>query len=217
MVLLDMFRGSFDVETNHTVGWNDGGDWANYTRDFPEPAQNYNIYGHLSSGGEPIDVSLSRVTSTTNTSVQETELIGHFRPGRATAGWDVLEIFPLTDDAGDAAVASLGGQTTLRYTSNGGHNDNDYIVFVPAGAAPEPPVVVPPVIPGLPPIVLPPIPGQGPGSITGITRAADGSISIEFTGGLQSSDTVDGTYAPVAGSSPFAVTADGGAKFYIAR
>ena len=212
------FRGSFDVETNHTVGWNDGGDWANYTRDFPEPAQNYNIYGHLSSGGEPIDVSLSRVTSTTNTSVQETEVIGHFRPGRATAGWDVLEIFPLTDDAGDAAVASLGGQTTLRYTSNGGHNDNDYIVFVPAGAAPEPPVVVLPVIPGLPPIVLPPIPGQGgPGSITGITRAADGSISIEFTGGLQSSDTVDGTYAPVAGSSPFAVTADGGAKFYIAR
>jgi len=211
------FRGAFDVETNHTVGWNDGGDWANYTRDFPEPAQNYNIYGHLSSGGQPIDVSLLRVTSSVDTSTQETEVVGHWNPGRATAGWDILEIFPLTDDDGNAAVASLGGRTTLRYVSNGGHNDNDYIVFVPAGAAPVPPPVLPPIV--LPPIVLPPIPGQGgPGAISGISRAADGSISIEFTGGLQSSDTVDGTYAPVAGSSsPFAVTADGGAKFYIAR
>jgi hypothetical protein len=48
--------------------------------------------------------------------------------------------------------------------------------------------------------------------------AADGSISIEFTGALQSSDTVDGAYSAVAGaSSPFTVEASGGAKFYIAR
>ena len=208
------FRGAFDVETNHTVGWNDGGDWANYTRDFPEPAQNYNIYGHLSSGGDPIDVSLFWVTSDVNTSAQDTELIGSFRPGRATAGWDNLEIFQLKDDDGNAVVASVGGRNTLRYNSNGGHNDNNYIVFVPSGDAP---VVVPPIV--LPPIVLPPIPGQpSAGAISGISRAADGSISIEFSGTLQSSDTVDGAYAPVGGAtSPFAVTADGGAKFYIAR
>lgn len=216
-----MFRGAFDVETNHTVGWNDGGDWYNYTRDFPEPAQNYNIYGHISSGGSAIDVTVSRVTTSVDTPTQETEDIGHFKPGRATAGWDNLEIFPLTDDDGEAAVASLGGRTTLRYTSNGGNNDNDYLVFVPAVDAPvvEPPVVVPPVLPPvLPPIVLPPIPGQQPGAISGITRAADGSISIQFTGTLQSSDTVNGAFAPVAGaSSPFSVDASGGAKFYIAR
>lgn len=212
-----MFRGAFDVETNHTVGWNDAGDWYNYTRDFPEPAQNYSIYGHISSGGNAIDASVYRVTSDPTVPNQETELIGHFRPGRATAGWDNLEIFPLTDDAGEPVTANLGGITTLRYTTQD-NNDNDYLVFVPAGAAPEPPPVVPPVV--LPPIVLPPVPGQptGPGSISGISRAADGSISIEFTGALQSSDTVDGTYAPVAGAtSPFTVTVDGGAKFYIAR
>ncbi len=80
----------------------------------------------------------------------------------------------------------------------------------------EPPVVEPPVV--LPPIVLPPIPGQQPGEIKGIARAADGSISIEYTGTLQAADTVDGSYAPVAGaSSPFAVDASGSAKFYIAR
>ena len=83
----------------------------------------------------------------------------------------------------------------------------------------EPPVVEPPVVPPVvPPIVLPPIPGQQPGAITGISRAADGSISIEYTGTLQAADAVDGSYAPVAGaSSPFSVDPSGSAKFYIAR
>ena len=86
--------------------------------------------------------------------------------------------------------------------------------FVPP--TPQPPVVEPPVVE--PPVVLPPIPGQTPGAISGISRVADGSISIEFTGALQSSDTVNGTYSAVAGAtSPFTVDASGGAKFYIAR
>ncbi|MDA7680310.1 hypothetical protein N8633_00830 [bacterium] len=75
------------------------------------------------------------------------------------------------------------------------------------GAAPvEPPVVVEPPVPG------------GGGSITGVSIAG-GSISIEFTGTLMSSDTVDGTYSAVAGASgpSFSAGADGGAKFYIAR
>jgi hypothetical protein len=81
--------------------------------------------------------------------------------------------------------------------------------FVPP--TPQPPVVEPPV-------VLPPIPGQTPGAISGISRVADGSISIDFTGALQSSDTVNGTYSAVAGAtSPFTVDASGGTKFYIAR
>ena len=115
---------------------------------------------------------------------------------------------------------SLGGKTPLRYATNGGNNDNDYLVFVPASApapAPEPEPVVPPVV--LPPIVLPPIPGAPvAGEISGIARAADGSITINYTGKLQASDTVDGTYADVAGAtSPFKVDASGSAKFYIAR
>ncbi len=104
--------------------------------------------------------------------------------------------------------ADLSGKGLLAYW-----NFND-----PSSPTPvEPPVVEPPVV--LPPIVLPPVPGGGtPGAITGISRAADGSISIEYTGTLQAADTVSGTYAPVAGaSSPFAVDAAAGAKFYIAR
>ncbi len=72
----------------------------------------------------------------------------------------------------------------------------------------------------LPEPTLPPIPGQPtePGEITGISRAADGTISIEFTGSLESSSSVDGTYSPVAGaSSPYTVDPSGDALFYIAR
>jgi len=79
------------------------------------------------------------------------------------------------------------------------------------------PPVGPPPVPGLPPIVFPPLPGQQPGSITGIARAIDGSVTIEYTGTLQAADTVAGPYAPVAGaSSPYPVDT-AGTQFYIAR
>merc|ERR1711916_113206 len=100
------------------------------------------------------DTSLQIVTSDASEPNQEVETIGHFRPGRATAGWNNYEIFPLIDDDGEAVVTSLSGVTTIRYNVNGGHNDHDFYVFVPA-EAPEPPVVEPPVV--LPPIVLPPV------------------------------------------------------------
>ena len=77
------------------------------------------------------------------------------------------------------------------------------------------PPVEPPVV--LPPVVLPPIPGGGAGEISGIENNG-GSIVINYTGTLMSSDTVNGDFAPVAGAtSPFSTTADASAKFYIAR
>lgn len=81
-------RGEFDVKVNHIVGWNDLGDWQNYTRVFPEPARDYHLWGRLASGGAPTNYQLSRVTGPANVRNQTTEVIGAFQPGRATAGWD---------------------------------------------------------------------------------------------------------------------------------
>ena len=65
---------------------------------------------------------------------------------------------------------------------------------------------------------LPPIPGGQPGSITGINRSVNGSLSIEYTGTLEAASTVNGTYSTVAGaSSPYSVTSTGESMFYIAR
>lgn len=65
--------------------------------------------------------------------------------------------------------------------------------------------------------VEPPVTGGGDGAIAGVSFA-DGSITIEYSGTLMSSDAVDGSFSPVAGAtSPFTVSADGSALFYIAR
>ena len=136
------FRGAFDVVVNHVVGWNDVGDWMNYTRQFPEPAKNYRVYGRLSSGGAAIHMELAQVTAGQGTPKQTKKKLGEFRPGRATSGWDnpgAFEIFPLLDDAGSPAVVSLGGLATLRLTTLSGNNDQDFIFFQPTTEAPVAP------------------------------------------------------------------------------
>ncbi|MBI3415340.1 MAG: hypothetical protein HY043_08480 [Verrucomicrobia bacterium] len=190
------FRGYFDVTDWWTVGWNDAGDWQNYTRKFPTPAAKYNVFGHVSSGGSPIDFELAQVTSDPTKPDQTTKLLAEIKPGRATAGWDTLEIFPFTTPGTqDLAVVELGGLTTLRITLPGGNGDIDYIVFSPAKA------VTPPTNP----------PKLG-------IAATGGKVVITYEGTLQGSDTVNGTFADVAGAtSPFTADTSKAAKFYKAR
>ncbi len=85
-------------------------------------------------------------------------------------------------------------------------------VVIEPEPTPEPPVV-------LPPIVLPPIPGQpaGPASVE-IIRAADGTLSIAFSGSLSAGPTVDGPFLPIPGAtSPFVVNPEAASQFFIAR
>ncbi len=133
-------RGTFEVTTWWTLGWNDAGDWYNYTRDFPTPARDYIVYGHLSSGGNPINFQMDQITSGAgqDDSVQVKKLLGFFAPGRATAGWDSLELFPMTDEQGKLVTVKLGGKTTLRATILPGSNsDLDYFAFVGASTTPS--------------------------------------------------------------------------------
>ena len=57
-------------------------------------------------------------------SKQVKKLLGYFAPGRATAGWDNLEIFRLTDASGNPLTVNLGGNVTgsteLRYCKETG-------------------------------------------------------------------------------------------------
>ena len=64
---------------------------------------------------------------------------------------------------------------------------------------------------------LPPIPGT-PGDISGIERTSETTAKIEYTGTLQSADTVSGPYSDVAGAtSPYTVNLEDAPKFYRAR
>jgi hypothetical protein len=91
----------------------------------------------------------------------------------------------LKNSAGAIATVPMGGVQTVRI--NLGSGDVDYIILVPtAGEAPR---------------------------FTGITRNANGSITVQWTGGgtLQSAPSVTGPWSDVPGaSSPATLTPTGG-------
>jgi hypothetical protein len=126
-------RGSFDVEVNHVVGWNDNGDWQNYTRDFPAAPTNYAVFVRGSSGGTPIDCTFYEVTAGVGTANQTLRELGVWRPGRATAGWDILEVFQVKDpsNVNNLVLTNWGGRKTLRWHTGPGNSDTDYLVFTP--------------------------------------------------------------------------------------
>lgn len=183
-------RGTFSIQLNHVVGWNDVGDWYNYTRDFPTPAKDYNVFAHLASGGADEAGELGQISGGATTTNQTKKVLGTFK-APATGGWDTWHIVQLKDDKGSPIAVNFGGQTTLRFTVLPGNLDFDYLAFVPATGA----------------------------QLLRISaeRSATG-LTVTFTGTLQSADAVTGPWADVAkATSPLAVTPAGGQKFYRAK
>jgi hypothetical protein len=193
------FRGYFTVKDWWTVGWNDAGEWENYTRDFPTPAQQYEVFGHLASGGAPINIEMDQVTSGQgqDDATQVKKLLGVFAPGRATAGWDSLEVFPLVDTNGAPAVVTLGGTTTLRVAMLPGSNeDMDYFAFRPKTGST----------------------GGSPGgaSFSSVVLSSDRkNLVLTFTGTIESADAVTGPWTAVSNAaSPLTVPTTAGAQKY---
>jgi hypothetical protein len=130
-------RGTFAVTDWWTLGWNNEGDWENYTRAFPSAPQDYIVLVHVASGGAPIGIELDQITSGVglDDAQQIKNPLGYFSPGRATASYDTLELFPLTDTNGNLVTVNLSGTSTLRATMLPGSNEDvDYFAFIPAAA-----------------------------------------------------------------------------------
>jgi hypothetical protein len=165
--------GEWEMEANHKIGWVGAGNWGNYTRTFPTPAQTYWVFAGasqntLNPGG--IDGSLGLVTAGVGTASQTVDPLGNFTaPG--TSAWSRNSLTALTDSAGAIATVEIGGLNTIRWNYNSG--DSDYIVFVPATATPVGPM------------------------ITGVT-VVDGSITVTWTGGGEAevTDDINGTWTP---------------------
>ena len=187
-------RGDYVATKNYKIGWNSAGEWYNYTRNFP--AGRYNAVLAASrdvSDANRIQSSLSKVTGGVSTTTQTVEVLGTIR-ANGTGGWSSLDILPYRAADGSVAVFELGANTTVRVTntSSGEDHDIDYLIFYPAPAE--------------------------AGRITGFRR--DGSdLVIDFTGSLSSSDSLNGTYAPVSGSGSVRVPLGAGStmRFYRAQ
>lgn len=186
-------RGVFETEQNYRIGWVSSGDWQNYTRTFP--AGTYSVWAALSHGNAAggLSGSLDLVTSDPTKPNQTTERLGTFS-GTGTGGWGRNDLVPMRDADGKVTTVTMGGVQTVRF--NLGSGDFDYLVFAPATATPGG--------------------GDSDVKITGIRRNANGSITLEWTGGgtLQSAPSVTGPWTDVAGaSSPFTFTPTENALF----
>ncbi|HXJ57315.1 MAG TPA: carbohydrate-binding protein [Verrucomicrobiae bacterium] len=136
----DNLRAGVAITTDYKVGWNDAGDWYNYTRTFPNTT--YKVYGRFASGGVDTHVDLSKVTSDPAQSGQTTVSLGTF-DADATGGWDTFCFVPLRDRNGKEAIVRLNGKTTVRVTTlAGGNDDFNYLAFVPTFSPTLRPTVV---------------------------------------------------------------------------
>ena len=106
----------------YDIGFFNGGDWLNYTRNFP--AGLYNIFVRAadgSTGGALGNVGISVVTSEWGQSDQTTTNLGTFNIP-VTGGWQTYVWVPLRDSSGNLVKFTGGTTNTLRATSAGSQN-----------------------------------------------------------------------------------------------
>jgi hypothetical protein len=116
-------------KTDYDVGWNNGGNWANYTRNYP--AGTYNVYMRGANPNAPSTDSahMSVVAGTASFSGS-----GPYQFGvPTTGGWQTYTWIPLIDSSTGTPVqlTTDGSVSTLQiYIDNGNMNAN-YYMFVP--------------------------------------------------------------------------------------
>jgi len=132
-------RGTYQTTVNYSLGWS-GGDWFNYTRDFPDNGKGgwWQVFIGSSFGGNTdpggISATLSLVTDGVGTTTQTTENLGTFT-GRGTGGWGNNDLVPMLTASGAPAVVHLQGLQTVRASISSG----DYNFIMLSAANPPPP------------------------------------------------------------------------------
>lgn len=105
------------------VGNFNGGDWANYTRNYP--VGKYYVYGRLA--GYSGSATLSQVTAGQGTTSQTLKTLGTCNTSAAHQGWQSWNWCPLLNN-GVPVLMTLGGVETLRVTSGGNVNANYFML-----------------------------------------------------------------------------------------
>ena len=117
------------------LGYYNGGDWLNYTRNYP--AGTYVVWGRMAGGAGPFSgTTLCLVTNGWGTPTQATNVLGSFADPTA-AGWQTWHWVPMVDTHGNMAPVTFNGSTnTLKLVSGNNLNVN-FLMLVPAPAPPN--------------------------------------------------------------------------------
>jgi hypothetical protein len=124
--------------TDFDVGFNNGGDWGNYTRHYP--AGVYNIYLRGSDGANSSQANACQIgvlTSGLGTKDQAVKYMGDFSvPG---LGWQIYSFCPAINFSGHIlAWGAAGDQETLRFSVVNGNCNENFYLLVPAAPSVTP-------------------------------------------------------------------------------
>ncbi len=107
-------------QQDYDVGWNNGGNWANYTRTYPTGTFNIYMRGANPNGASANSASLAGSLSGP---------LGRFSVPN-TGGWQTYTWVPLKDAGGNLVQYTGGGVETLRLdTVDGNYNANFYLLM----------------------------------------------------------------------------------------
>jgi hypothetical protein len=121
---------------DYDVGYNNGGNWGNYTRHYP--AGTYNVYMRGSDGNGQVQDSASLQVVAGTAAIAGTGPFAWSVPN--IGGWGGYNWVPLKDSSGALAQITFDGtQSTLRVTTDNGNYNANFYMFVPV-------VTTPPVI-----------------------------------------------------------------------
>jgi len=113
------------------IGFNNGGDWGNYTRHYPPGVYNIYLRGSGGNGSQANACTIGLVTSGYGTTTQTTNHLGAFSV--AGHGWQTYTWCPAMDTNGNLVAWGPGGdQETLRFTITGGNCNENCYLLVPA-------------------------------------------------------------------------------------
>jgi hypothetical protein len=116
---------------DYDVGFNDGGNWANYTRTYPTGTFNIWLRGANGTGNTSADSgSISLVTSGSSNTVQTVVKLGTFSV--PAIAWSTYSWVPVKDPAGNLVQFTGGNVETLRMTIDGGNCNENFFLLTPA-------------------------------------------------------------------------------------
>lgn len=116
---------------DYDVGFTAGGQWGNYTRNYP--AGTYNIYVRASDGGNSTVDSGSIATVVAGAASK----LGTFSVP-ATGGWQTYNWVPVLDASGKLARFNGGSLETLRATTDNGNYNVNFYLLTPADPSVKP-------------------------------------------------------------------------------
>ena len=129
----NLMRPDYTMSRNYKVGWNDPGEWYQYTREFdPAGIWTFGAVALVARDGlrtNRFSAALELVTGDPTQTNATTQVLGEIK-GDGTGGWDSFDYLPFRVSGG-TGVASFPfkGKATVRYRVTEGDADLDALLF----------------------------------------------------------------------------------------